>query len=287
MSAYGQSVKNYQAQLAKEARERREIEVARQQAAAARRRGESVVVPPVKKVAPPAPPVVAAPVSAPVVAPVSAPVVARAPAPVAPKVNALRSSGAYAKPTGPRCYIELSDDEIKAIEAAISKGDLEELKNIWKEGMDVDVRTQGGWTPLMYACQKANKGTYDIVSFLLEKGANADLYTSNGLTALHLAAVNGGEPVFQGVYKYNNAETVKLLLKSPTTNVLAKDCRGLTAKMRLEQSMEGNYASIQKNDPRAIEILKLLSEYENVSNRNQRAGSRKSYSKKTRRVRKH
>jgi hypothetical protein len=58
--------------------------------------------------------------------------------------------------------------------------------------------------------------------------------------------------------------------------------------MLVEHDMEGNnYASIQKNDPRAIEILKLLSEYENVSNRNQRAGSRKSYSKKTRRFRKH
>lgn len=66
-----------------------------------------------------------------------------------------------------------------------------------------------GFTPLHYAC---NKGNRQMTSYLLQRGADINAASPNGVTALHLAAGSGSVPlVTLLVEKYDfpiNIETI-------------------------------------------------------------------------------
>lgn len=84
--------------------------------------------------------------------------------------------------------------------AARGTGDPKIAELLWKKGFDLDALDVMDRTPLHKACQKGN---VDFVKFLLEKGAEVDLYDNyEWKTALHLASENG------------HFECVELLLKS-------------------------------------------------------------------------
>lgn len=69
---------------------------------------------------------------------------------------------------------------------AAGNGHVNVLSCLVENGADVNARTDEDSTPLMEA---SGDGHIDVVTFLVEHGANIDLQDKNGNTALHYAAV--------------------------------------------------------------------------------------------------
>lgn len=72
---------------------------------------------------------------------------------------------------------------------ATDKGYLSEVKRLIEKGANVNTSTYNGITPLMYAVQNQNK---DIIGYLIDKGADIDVKPQNGITPL-LAACRSGD----------------------------------------------------------------------------------------------
>ena len=103
---------------------------------------------------------------------------------------------------------------------AAEEGNLAIVKMLLEKGADVDARTSRfGETPLMLACGLFGGGRNDAgkcARLLLEKGANANAATNDGVTPLMYAAHRG------------RVETVKLLL-AKGAGAGSKDFKGKTA----------------------------------------------------------
>lgn len=74
------------------------------------------------------------------------------------------------------------------------------ILNSIKEGAYVNIRTGGGWNPLIWA---AANGNADVASELIQLGANVNHVENEGWSPLHFAAFNG------------HMDIVKLLLDQP------------------------------------------------------------------------
>jgi ankyrin repeat protein len=96
---------------------------------------------------------------------------------------------------------------------AAARGNVEALRLLLTQKVDVNAANAAGITPLMSAAQTGNPIS---VALLLEKGANVNAKTKKNETALADAATSG------------NAETVKLLLDRGA-DVHVQDARGYTA----------------------------------------------------------
>ena len=66
-----------------------------------------------------------------------------------------------------------------------AKGDLKSIQEFWNRFSDQIKLLSGGYTPLQEAARKGHCG---VVDFLLSKGAKVNALSSNGETALYLAA---------------------------------------------------------------------------------------------------
>ncbi|NHN25006.1 ankyrin repeat domain-containing protein [Flavobacterium jejuense] len=77
---------------------------------------------------------------------------------------------------------------------AISKGDIDKVKEIIAYGVDVNDTTIRGTTPLMYA---AIYNQVEIVELLLDKGADLEKEDKTGHTALDHAKLNKSDLVIQ------------------------------------------------------------------------------------------
>jgi hypothetical protein len=71
---------------------------------------------------------------------------------------------------------------------AAESGDLEMVRGLLKDGVDVNARNELGDTALLWAVKK---GRPDIVRLLLDRGAAVDAKENNGISPLILAAVMG------------------------------------------------------------------------------------------------
>ncbi|XP_030745726.1 caseinolytic peptidase B protein homolog isoform X2 [Sitophilus oryzae] len=83
------------------------------------------------------------------------------------------------------------DRDKKRLFKGITLGLTHEVRNLIKNGMDVNLRHDLGWTPLMGA---AVNGHYDIVKLLLENGANPNL-TENYINHTRTAQLVGRHPL--------------------------------------------------------------------------------------------
>lgn len=97
-----------------------------------------------------------------------------------------------------------------AIMLASYHGQMDMVKQLHEKGAEFD---HAGWNPLIYA---ATNGYHEIVTFLLDSGANINVTTDNGTTAL-MMAVRG-----------SHYDTVKLLL-ARGANLQASNEAGETA----------------------------------------------------------
>jgi hypothetical protein len=85
----------------------------------------------------------------------------------------------------------LKDDEMLLLWAAHA-GRQERVKGLLDNGVDINAKSQAGWTPLMWAVET---GHIKIVKMLLDRGALTNLKNKKGLTALKLAETNGYEDI--------------------------------------------------------------------------------------------
>jgi hypothetical protein len=72
------------------------------------------------------------------------------------------------------------------LHSAAREGDTAKVRALLDQGEPVDKLNMGGFTPLMYGI-----GHRDMAKLLLEKGANPNFRTSQGVTPLHLAVEYG------------------------------------------------------------------------------------------------
>ena len=81
-----------------------------------------------------------------------------------------------------------ADKTFEQLHRLIKKGDLIAVRDLLASGVDANLRTRSGWTPLMLA---ANHGQTAIVSFLLSAGADVQATDECGASALAYAALRG------------------------------------------------------------------------------------------------
>jgi ankyrin repeat protein len=83
-----------------------------------------------------------------------------------------------------------SNPELALIDAS-AKGDLAQVRKLLDGGIGVNAKRMGeGTTPLIAAC---NKSRYDVVKFLLDRGADVNSANRNGWTPLMGAASAGNK----------------------------------------------------------------------------------------------
>jgi Ankyrin repeats (3 copies) len=97
----------------------------------------------------------------------------------------------------------LEDPDQTALMRAVVQGDLKTVKQLLSSGTDAAVNSldQGGQSALILACQNI-KANPDVVKALIAAGANVNLRSRNGYTALTWAQAR------------NNAEVTKLLRRA-------------------------------------------------------------------------
>ncbi len=84
--------------------------------------------------------------------------------------------------------------KMAAVFNAAGNGDFAKLRALIEGGMDVDLRNDGGYTPLGYA---VSDGHVRMVTYLLEKGADVHARTAEGLTPICMAAMKDRAKVFR------------------------------------------------------------------------------------------
>src|SRR5690349_4314102 len=78
------------------------------------------------------------------------------------------------------------ESDFDAFFGPLKRGDSVALRDLIKQGRDVNARNQFGWTPLMWA-----RGNTACISILLEAGADVNAVTQFGETALACEAQQG------------------------------------------------------------------------------------------------
>ncbi len=89
---------------------------------------------------------------------------------------------------------------------AARDGSKEIVEMLIKNGADVNLQSLSGWTALVYACKFEN---IDIAQVLLENGALVNLQDSTGNTALGEACWHGREDIVKLLLKYGADTTIK------------------------------------------------------------------------------
>ena len=93
---------------------------------------------------------------------------------------------------------------------AIKEGSLAQVKALVAKGMDVNLRTSTGSTPLMYA---ADGNHPDIIRFLLASGADVNAKNGANNTALIYASIKGNENVIYELLRKKADVNVKNMAK--------------------------------------------------------------------------
>lgn len=140
----------------------------------------------------------------------------------------------------------MTDKQITFISAA-KAGDIEKVKTLLKDGININSTNNYGETALIVAAQN---GHTEIVKLLIEKGANTNILGNSFTTALMSASMNG------------HTEIVKLLI-SAGANVNLKDSEGDTA---LDDATFNNnteiiallkYAQAKENEIKTSELARV------------------------------
>lgn len=72
---------------------------------------------------------------------------------------------------------------------AIDCGTLEVVKWVIDKGVDLSVRDEEGYTPLLRAIERDQPEKYEVMKLLIERGADINQHGINDWTPLHMAAV--------------------------------------------------------------------------------------------------
>lgn len=96
---------------------------------------------------------------------------------------------------------------------AAKRDDVEELSSLLKSGAEINVTDRNGWTALHFS---VSTGSINATAFLLENKISVDAKSSEGATALHIAAGHS-----------NSKAKVEMLLQH-RANVVERDASGAT-----------------------------------------------------------
>ncbi|XP_071084298.1 ankyrin repeat domain-containing protein 50-like isoform X1 [Haliotis cracherodii] len=110
-----------------------------------------------------------------------------------------------------------SPEDCDRLGVASRDGDLEEVKRLLSQGVDINCRGLGSWTPVMRA---AWYGHRDVVELLVSKGADVSLVDEDGDNILHLACMRG------------HLETVKYVLSLHVVDINSRGQGSRTPVMR-------------------------------------------------------
>ena len=105
---------------------------------------------------------------------------------------------------------ELNDRSMKLIEASYS-GDVKQINELLQNNIDVNIRDEEGFTPLMLA---ADRGHKDAVKVLLAAGADVNIVNNNYDTALFIAA-RGQSKDHNIIFGFLNAAEVGIIIDTP------------------------------------------------------------------------
>lgn len=119
-----------------------------------------------------------------------------------------------------------------ALLAAASKNHLAIAKLLLDRGANPEYRDPAGWTPLIHATYFGS--SLELISLLVEKGANVNTQNDRGVTALYLAAAGGHEAYVQHLLKLG--ADPKLATKSGYTPLRVAQANGLTKIVALLES---------------------------------------------------
>ncbi len=107
---------------------------------------------------------------------------------------------------------------------AATNGQVDVIKRLLAEGVDVNRKDNSKWTALMLASRYSNTtSNLQTVKLLIDSGADLNLQNNNEWTALMLASVNSSND--------SSVETVKLLIESGA-DLNIKDDYGRTALIK-------------------------------------------------------
>jgi len=98
----------------------------------------------------------------------------------------------------PNAYVPIGEYKESFIKIAFNVGNPDSIKVLLENGMDVNIATQKGITPLIFATQQENA---DLVRFFLRKGADPKLKDTFGRTALNYAIINNN-PEIEKILKF-------------------------------------------------------------------------------------
>jgi len=109
--------------------------------------------------------------------------------------------------------VDAATEELKTLSVSMKSDDIEKIRELTKNGADVNVRNEYNATPLIKA---SGEGYAEIVKLLLEAKADVNAATNaDASTPLYIASGNG------------HTEVVKLLLEAKA-NINAVTTNGLT-----------------------------------------------------------
>ena len=138
------------------------------------------------------------------------------------------------------------------LHSAAGAGDIDKVRALLAQGESVEEKNMGGFTPLMYSVEHA-----DMVKFLLDKGANPDYKTRDGVAAMHLAveagSVEGVRALLEGGAS-PEAGYVRLGLGSKGTPLTIAEQRGYTKiTVLLRDSIEKRKPSEKRGPSRTTQ----------------------------------
>ena len=110
-------------------------------------------------------------------------------------------------------------------------GDLEDVKNLFgMGGLNIEVKGDNGFTPLMYACYGSN---IPVITYLIEKGADVNTKEKHGITPFIM---------FSSRLSYSSGETMKSLIEHGA-NIKEKDNYGRNVLHHI--CINGNYRALE------------------------------------------
>ncbi len=158
---------------------------------------------------------------------------------------------------------KLSEADIALIDAAYS-GFLETVKTSIAKGANVNILDDYKGTSLMASCMRNR--SLSVVRYLIENGADVNIKTTNGTTALMLAAYDGNLELIKFLVesgadvnaKKNNGNTILMTGISWFSNPLGND---RWVQIGISQFQQDRYNQVNASDERnQMEIVKYLIE---------------------------
>ena len=145
----------------------------------------------------------------------------------------------------------------KALEGAISEGDLEQTKRLIAKGAKINALAKDGGSPISTA---SYHGHIAILRYLLDNGGRANFENRDGNTPLHVAAFAGNLEIVQALLRRGASVTKRNRSRQTATDIVSsewsEDAASFYRAIGTATGREFDLAHIQKIRPRIAKILR-------------------------------